>query len=555
MPHFALTPAQWRYATCTTIASLTALGIAGGIGMGNPWWAAMAVWIVARPGRGLLLERALFQLLGLSAGALAGVAILHLSHGSQVIDVLLLALLLGLCTYVSSVWRHTRSFGAAFCGITATVIVVLGASSEVDPDTLALTRALDQLIGILSACLAIAVFNPPGPGQALIDGIRGSAGDSIDVAMATLRDPVEPVARRNDLLAALARVEMTAEDATAGSFSQRRKLRGVFELLGSVLGLLTASHVLRRRIAPIAEFIPDLIALLDNAKTGLRRATDSNSLTADLADLKTRLEHRQPGAGAMLQGLGDALLATVANHRSLAGRSPVETGLLVHHRDRRGAWRGSIRTTLAVLATGAIWLATGWQDSQIMMLLVGVALCMFAASDTAPHIMRQAFFGAIIGLLFATAWRVWLDPVLPPGIQWTVLAAAPILFTGALLMVQNRWMFVGLLANLVFLLVSVPTYRSPTGSIASTALFLLLGVAIAELSFRWPLGTSPTLKRAALRAAADREVAELSAGMPENRRRHHRAQLRHIVLLAIGHDGCTAAAAQAGFDDLLRAEP
>lgn len=548
-----MTPAQWRYASCTTIASLLALGIAGAVGIGNPWWAAMAVWIVARPGRGLLLERAVFQLLGMSAGALAGVAILHLSHGSRAIDVVLLALLLGICTFASSYWRHTRSFAAAFCGITATVIVVLGSDNAVDPNTLAMTRALDQLIGILCACLAIAVFNPPGPGQALIDRVRGSAVEAIDVAIATLRDPVETT-RRHALLAALAEVEMTAEDATAGSFSHRRKLRGVFELLGSLLGLLTAADILRRRIAPVAEFTPDVVAVLESTKSDLGRNADNHSLAIELAQLRERLDHRRPGAGSILTGLGDALLATVANHRSLAERSPPETGLLVRHRDHRGAWRGSLRTTVAVLLTGAMWLLTGWQDSQITMMLVGVALCLFAASDTAPHIVRQALFGAIIGLLFATLWRIWLDPILPPAIAWTVFAAAPILFTGALLMVQKRWMFVGLLANLVFLLVSVPTYRSAPGSIATTALFLLLGVVIAELAFRWPLGASPALKRASLRAAIDREIAELATAIPENRRRHHRARLRHIVLLAIGHAGCTAAATEAGFDDLLSAE-
>ena len=550
-----MSPAQWRYASCTTIASLLALGIAGTVGLGNPWWAAMAVWIVARPGRGLLLERALFQLLGLSVGALAGVAILHLSHGALAVDVVLLALLLGVCTFASSIWRHTRSFAAAFCGITATVIVVLGSGSSVDPNTLALTRALDQLIGILSACLAIAVFNPPGPGQALIDGLRRSAVDSIDVAIATLRDPVDPATRRNHLLAGLAQVEMTAEDATAGSFSHRRKLRSVFELLGALLGLLTASHILRERLAPLAVFTPDVVAVLEAAKTELGRDTDTGAVAADLADLQKRLEHREPGAGSLLRGLGEVLLATMANHRALAAqRSRPETGLLVHHRDRRGAWRASLRTTAAVLLTGAMWLATGWQDSQITMMLVGIALCLFAASDTATHMIRQAFFGAIIGLAFATLWRLWLDPLLPPAIQWTVLAAAPILFAGSLLMVQRRWMFVGLIANLVFLLVSVPTYRSPPGSIVTTALFLLVGVVIAELAFRWPLGASPTIKRASLRAAVDREIAEFATDIGDNRRRHHRAQLRHIVLLAIGHDGCTPAAAQSGFDDLLRAE-
>lgn len=550
---FALARGQLRFACCTTLASLLALAVAATIGVGNPWWAAMAVWIVARPGRGLLLERALFQIIGVSLGAAAGAGILHATQGSQIVDVVLLALLLSLCTLASTLWRHTRSFAAALCGITATVIVVLGSGNQIDPNLLAWTRALDQFIGIISACLVIAIFNPPGEGQALIEGVRASAVEAIDVAIATLTDPIDPAGRRNALLAALARVEMTVEDATAGSFSLRRRLRGVFELLGSVLGLLTAARVLRDRMTMMPLFIPDVVALLEMARRNL--STDATLFDAEVTDLQRRFDLHQDGSGAWLGDLGTAVTAMTANYRALSA-APARSGTrsLVHHRDPRGAFRAALRTVLAVLLTGAFWVGTGWKDSQITMLLVGVAVSLFAASDTAAETIRQALFGAIAGLLFAAFWRLGLDPVLPPGIGWTVLAAAPILFAGSLLFVQRRFAFIGLISNMGFLLVSVPTARAPPGSLASTALFLLLGIVIAELAFRWPLASSPQHRRISLHSAVNRAVAELAQRIPDPQRQHLRARLRHIVLLAIGHDGCTHVAAEAGFADLLRAE-
>jgi len=59
-----------------TLASVLAVAGATALSLQNPWWAAMAVWLIGPPSRGLLLERSLAQLLGTLLGAAGGLALL-----------------------------------------------------------------------------------------------------------------------------------------------------------------------------------------------------------------------------------------------------------------------------------------------------------------------------------------------------------------------------------------------------------------------------------------------------------------------------------------------
>lgn len=50
------------------------------IGVENPYWAAMPVWVIAQSTRGLLLERAIYRIMGTVIGAAVGLLILLTGH-------------------------------------------------------------------------------------------------------------------------------------------------------------------------------------------------------------------------------------------------------------------------------------------------------------------------------------------------------------------------------------------------------------------------------------------------------------------------------------------
>jgi uncharacterized membrane protein YccC len=63
---------RWGFAVRTTAAAVLALLAATSLGLSHPHWAAMTVWLVAQPTRGLILERSLARLAGSALGAALG---------------------------------------------------------------------------------------------------------------------------------------------------------------------------------------------------------------------------------------------------------------------------------------------------------------------------------------------------------------------------------------------------------------------------------------------------------------------------------------------------
>ena len=65
-------PAISNVAIRLTGASTLAMAVATALSLDYPWWAAMTVWMVGQPPRGLLFERSLAQFFGTLLGAAAG---------------------------------------------------------------------------------------------------------------------------------------------------------------------------------------------------------------------------------------------------------------------------------------------------------------------------------------------------------------------------------------------------------------------------------------------------------------------------------------------------
>ncbi|WP_367176936.1 FUSC family protein [Donghicola sp.] len=53
--------------------------VATALGVDHAFWAAMPVWVVAQPWRGVTMERALWRLVGTIVGGTAGLALLAVS--------------------------------------------------------------------------------------------------------------------------------------------------------------------------------------------------------------------------------------------------------------------------------------------------------------------------------------------------------------------------------------------------------------------------------------------------------------------------------------------
>jgi uncharacterized membrane protein YccC len=222
------------FALRTTVAALLALAAAAGYGTHHPWWAAMTVWLVAQPTRGLLLARSLARLAGTVSGAVAGAVILYSLEGRALPSLAALASWLALCAGLGSIFHHFRNYAFVLAGYTAAIVVLFGLGDGFFDPGLALDRVICTIVGI--ACSTVAsLYGMP-------------AGDARERAGCRQRSA-------DPLTADIGALDRALDEGAAGSLSEGRQARRVRRpdvvLLGGVPSDFDLSSVLRAASRPV----------------------------------------------------------------------------------------------------------------------------------------------------------------------------------------------------------------------------------------------------------------------------------------------------------------
>lgn len=166
-------------------ASAIALALAVLLGLHNPFWAAMPVWVVAQPNRQDLLIRGVLRVLGTALGAALGLAALMLLP-EPAARIVVLALAIGSGAALAYWIGTAYSYGVLLAAITIAVVLVPAMDHPVDATALALDRIWCTLIGVVSVTLITILFTPgreaplpkrtrPAPGRVLRQGLIGGA--------------------------------------------------------------------------------------------------------------------------------------------------------------------------------------------------------------------------------------------------------------------------------------------------------------------------------------------------------------------------------------------
>jgi uncharacterized membrane protein YccC len=142
-----------------------ALAAAAQYGVPHPWWAAMTVWLVVQPTRGLLLARSLARLSGTACGAMAGAVILYTLEHRPLPSMFALASWLALCAGLGSIFPHFRNYAFVLAGYTAAIVVLFGLGDGSFDPGLALDRVVCTIIGIACSTVASLHGNPAGGGR------------------------------------------------------------------------------------------------------------------------------------------------------------------------------------------------------------------------------------------------------------------------------------------------------------------------------------------------------------------------------------------------------
>ena len=149
-----------RRGTQLFIAAFGALALAHALGLRNPFWAAMPVWVVSQPWRQDILIRGGLRLLGTMLGAGVGFAALA-AFDDPVALAICLALTAGVSVTVAYWIGTIYSYGALMTSMTCAVVMLPALAAHDDGLALAVDRTWCTVIGGMAVTLATVAFTPP----------------------------------------------------------------------------------------------------------------------------------------------------------------------------------------------------------------------------------------------------------------------------------------------------------------------------------------------------------------------------------------------------------
>ncbi|RUU85274.1 FUSC family protein, partial [Mesorhizobium sp. M7A.T.Ca.TU.009.01.3.1] len=456
------TRSDWIFALRTVSAGLIALLAAYALKLDHPQWAMMTVFIVAQPVAGMVLAKGFYRLLGTLVGGVAAIGITTVFGTNPWVLVTVLAVWIGICTFVSSLLRNPEAYGAALAGYTAMIIGLPAFGQPHLVVDLAVARCAEIVLGIVCAGLTSRLILPKLASDAIVSRLKrcildlatyaGGAFSGGDPAtLSTLHRKLITDAQTLGEMRAYARLE-------APSFAPRA--HPVRRTIGQLLSALSAARALHSHAAPknaalipvrseLQSLVSELatkpgalddtalwVARLDAIAGNARQMPDASTDQGDdRVGTITRLTIAADFADALkqvLRGL-DALRAP-ATRSARGSRQPA----LVVHRDYAGASRNAVRAALATLLVAAFWLTTKWSEAAGTVILVAVVSSLFAARPDPVQVAWGFFKGTLLALPFAFLVGQIALPALP-GFGWFMLFVVPILVPTALVMANPRY--------------------------------------------------------------------------------------------------------------------
>jgi len=275
----AAQPAPLRWADNPTVvtvvfafkaffAGLLALFIAFWLGLDEPRWALLTVFVVAQPDSGLVLAKGFYRMLGTIAGVSVSIALVFglSQHGELFLAAL--ALWIGLCTFAAGALRNFASYGFLLAGYTAAIVGIPTALSPDNAFPVLLARSTEVVLGIVCASLVSSLVFPHNlmpKLDALVQALRSRAER---LAAAVMRVGWQDLAHeRRQFLTDFAAAETARASAYFESTEARMKNGAVRQLAGAALHVGAVAETMAGRAdwQPGAVDVPSLATIIHGA--------------------------------------------------------------------------------------------------------------------------------------------------------------------------------------------------------------------------------------------------------------------------------------------------
>lgn len=384
----------------------------------HPWWAAMTVWLVVQPTRGLMLEKMIARFAGSLIGALAGTAILLCLPMKSFEQLLALALWLSICIGVGSFFRQFRNYGFVLAGYTAVIIVMFSYVESRADIALAFDRTLCTLIGIVFASLTIFYRLSENSFAAMRLRFDNLVEAVLSQAHLNPRPPMRRLAGYVDDIVSL---DAMLDREAAGSLMAMRETDRMKQTLMALLDITVAISSAAPR-----DIIPSHPA--------------GGSLTSEIH--KRAFPYSDIPQTMLRRGLPDP-----------TDKMGFLSWLRHHH------WSAVLRAVLrpvgALLLSVSLWLLTCWHDGPVMVMTAVLFASLFSSHPQGNAALTDVLVGTLAGTLSGGLFRLCIAPYLGHDLGLFIVIL-PFLIIGAYLMASPHTSKMAIDFNMTFLLVTQP---------------------------------------------------------------------------------------------------
>jgi len=525
-----------------------ALYVAFWLELDNPFWAGTSAAIVCQPQLGASLRKGWFRMIGTIVGAVMIVVLNACFPQDRIAFLALLALWFAICAFAATLLRNFASYAAALAGYTAAIIAAdtLGATGGPDGQVfmLAVTRASEICIGIACAGIVLAGTDFGGSQRqlaALFAGLGSeiAGGFAGMLAQAGSQKP-DTRAQRRELTRRVIALD-PAVDRAIGESSQLRYHSPVLQM--AVEGLFTALDGWRAVAAHLSRS-PHDTARKEAETVLLSLPPTLRSAPGSAAGAATRWIADPVSLRNICEGAMRTLLTRPADSPSqrlladqtaelLAGVAHVLDGLTLlvdagqplpgRRRFRLSVpdWLpGLVNSGRAFVTIGAIelfWVLTAWPNGASAIVFSAVVVLLLSPKGDQSYAGAMAFaVGVALGVPTAAIIKFAVLPgfaTFPAFCAALGLCLVPVGFV----MAQSRQPLVLAVVtamgfNLVPLLAPTNQMSYDTAAFYNSALAIVVGCAVAPLSFRLLPPLSPALRARRLLALTLGDLRRLAIG-------------------------------------------
>ena len=431
----------WLHMIKTVMAALMAMGIAMRLEMSQPRIAMTTVFVLMQPLSGMVFAKGFYRVLGTAVGLVAALALGGLFAQQPELYMAGITLWIGSCIALAVRNRHFRWYGFVLAGYTAALI---GLPAVMTPNALfqsALTRAGEVAVGIFCSGAVSGLILPLSSAKALMRSLNARHLKFATFAASALAGNIERGMFERQFADFVDQIVGFESNRAFASFEDphiRARNRRLARLNSEFMNACTRLHALHQlfkrlranqvdvvldALTPYVDELAQLLAALrDELKKGPARA---GGALADLRQFHTALPKRARASRRAIEdhaagGLLDfdtavelmyrfvgEYLGYTDTYESLSEDShALERSVTQYALKTNRYFVGFtfLRTTIAVGAMSAFWIASEWPSGALAVIGTAIACALSSTSPRASKFVAQMAVGAagatIVGYLY-----------------------------------------------------------------------------------------------------------------------------------------------------------